>query len=495
MAVLVIGGHILDGEGDGDGLGLARLEELGLLVADEVGAGLLDAAIGIGRVEVDLDDVLAGDGAGVGDGYIEADLAVGLGDLAHLLLEASVGEAVAEGVLHGGIVVDDALGGGGLVELVAHVDVLNVVDEGGRVVGGNAGVHAFDGHVKHVGIVGLLGVVVVRSGIDVVHEGVVGLARGVHGAGEDLAQRGEAHVAGAGSPHEGLDLRELLDEAELEGIGAVVDHDDVVEVGADELDHVALGLGELQIVVAGLPVVVCLGVVLEGGLAHILRDIGVTLAGEAADHDDGGVGVILGSVDELIGVVGSRRLRKVPVLGRDRDGRTALGIAEVEVDEILVDLEARVLKAIDEAHDWEQAVDAAGAGTAVDGVGGGPAEEVELGALGKRELALVLEQDEAFLGDVERHRGSLVCGLLGNLAAARNQADERGHGPEADHIHHDGDGSEGAEPRSLADERALCLGLALDRDGDDDRSHDEEPDGDQIGRETPEDADKVFHLK
>ena len=247
--------------------------------------------------------------------------------------------------------------------------------------------------------------------------------------------------------------------------------------------------------VASLPVVVCLGVVLEGGLAHILRDVGVALAGEAADHDDGGAGVVLGAVDELIGVVGCRRLGEVPVLGRDRDGRTALGIAEVEVDEILVDLEARVLKAVDEAHDREQAVDAAGTGTAVDWVGGSPAEEVELGALGKRQLALVLEQDEALLGDVESDGGCLVGGLLGNLAAAGNQADERGHGPEADQVHHNRDGCEGTEPRRLADERALHLGLVLDRDGDDDRGDDEEPDGNQIGREALEDADQVFHLE
>ena len=69
----VVGGHILHVERERQGLVSAGFQYVGLVKSDEVGAGLLDAAVGVGRVVVDLYHVLSGHAAGVSNGDIEGD--------------------------------------------------------------------------------------------------------------------------------------------------------------------------------------------------------------------------------------------------------------------------------------------------------------------------------------------------------------------------------------------------------------------------------------
>ena len=69
--LVIIGGQVVGGEGEVDGLRFTRFEQVGFLLVQQVGGGLLDAAVGIGRVVVDLDHVLACRIAGVGDGHLE----------------------------------------------------------------------------------------------------------------------------------------------------------------------------------------------------------------------------------------------------------------------------------------------------------------------------------------------------------------------------------------------------------------------------------------
>ena len=76
----------------------------------------------------------------------------------------------------------------------------------------------------------------------------------------DLAKRRKAHIAGTGSPYNGLDLLILLSKSELECIGAVIDDHDFIKVCTDKSDHVFLGLSQLQIVLACLEIVVFIGV-------------------------------------------------------------------------------------------------------------------------------------------------------------------------------------------------------------------------------------------
>lgn len=74
--LVVIAGHLVDGEGQGDGLALAGVQQLGLVKGAEPHMGFFDAALGVGSGVVELDSLLAGDSAGVGDGDIHGDLTV-----------------------------------------------------------------------------------------------------------------------------------------------------------------------------------------------------------------------------------------------------------------------------------------------------------------------------------------------------------------------------------------------------------------------------------
>ena len=131
---------------------------------------------------------------------------------------------MAEGILHGLVIVDQALGGGSLVELVADVDALNIVDEvrGNQrcITAKQAGSGVTNG--IRIGVSKVADVVEVRCSGQVVDESVGRVAGGVDLTGNNLAQGVEAGLAGAGAPDNALDLGVLIDEAQLEGVGSVV---------------------------------------------------------------------------------------------------------------------------------------------------------------------------------------------------------------------------------------------------------------------------------
>src|SRR5699024_3738105 len=104
VGLVVVGGHVLGGKGDGDGLAVAGLEQLGLVEAGQHHMGLFNAAHGVGSGVVDLDHVLAGHAAGVGYLHGHGDGAVGIRVVLNLLGKGGVAQAVAEGVLDGGLV-------------------------------------------------------------------------------------------------------------------------------------------------------------------------------------------------------------------------------------------------------------------------------------------------------------------------------------------------------------------------------------------------------
>ena len=161
-----------------------------------------------------------------------------------------------------------------------------------------------------------------------------------------------------------------------------------------------------------------------------------------------------------------------------------------------VELEARIREALFKGDDLVEVVDAAGACAAVDRVRGGPAEEVQLFAGLKGEHAVfIFEHDEAFLGDLKRNVGSFLCGRLGDGAAAGRKRDQGGHGAEADHVDGHNDGEKRRDPGFLADEASERLLLLSDCDGHDEREHQCDADGDEVGSQAREDSDQVFHFK
>ena len=81
---IVVGSGIVGIEGQRDGLAFARLEKRRLGKVDQDLVGLLDSAFRIGKRDIELDDVLAGDIAGIGDldfdGHFAIRSEVGTGD-------------------------------------------------------------------------------------------------------------------------------------------------------------------------------------------------------------------------------------------------------------------------------------------------------------------------------------------------------------------------------------------------------------------------------
>ena len=140
--LVVEGGHVVEGHGQFHFVGFAGLEFLGLGERAEVHRGLFDAALGVWGAVIQLHHVLAGDVAGVGHLHGGGHFAALTVDLVILELpvEGGVAQAIAERVLHDGIIiaviVDGAVRGGnhglvgcgGLIPTVAGVDVLFEVE-------------------------------------------------------------------------------------------------------------------------------------------------------------------------------------------------------------------------------------------------------------------------------------------------------------------------------------------------------------------------------
>ena len=396
VGLVVVGGHVLGGKGDGDGLAVTGLEQLGLVEAGQHHVGLFNAAHGVGGGVVDLDHVLTGHAAGVGHLHGHGDGAVGVRVVLNFLGKGGVAQAVAEGVLDGGLVgllvaqaglvVDPA----GLIEAVAHVDALGVL----HVV------------ALQVAVCKVACVPVGGGGGDVIGVGVSEAAGGVHHAGQGLAHGVHTGAAGAADPQGGVDAV-ILQEAQLHGVGGVDEHHHgLIALGLDQLQQVLFVLGEGEVAAAVVGVAV-------SGLVHVGGQV-AALAADTGEHDHGHVGEVPGLLEHLIGVLGGGHLSG----GEVGAGVTALlrtadaGIA-VEVGQLLVDGKAGVGQALDQVHVGGRVAGAA-AGAAVEGGDAGVAEQVDFGALLQGEGAvLVLQQHETFGLKLLGHQQAGFLGLLG----------------------------------------------------------------------------------
>ena len=349
-------------------------------------------------------------------------------------------------------------------------------------------------------------VVVAGGGGQVIDEGIGRLGRGVGGAGDDVAQAVEAGLAGAGAPQHALDLGVVIDKAQLHGGGAVVDQGDVVEVLADQLDHVLFLVGEVEVGVALIPVValvqalvVGLGVAdfgrgAVGQLVHIGGQVGA-FAADAGDDDDGLVRVLLGAVQQLVGVQAGSRLGDGPVaLPHADDGAVGL-ILGVEVDEVLVGVEPGVAQAVQQADHGEGVAQRTGTGAAVAGVGGRPAKDVDVVAGSQRQVgAVVFQQHDAFVGDVLAQLGGGVDGLIADGAAAGRQRDQGGHGAEADQVDHDAQRQQDGHAGLGTDHEFFRLALRFAGDHGDDGDDEHNAERSQIRRNGRQYVDDVIHV-
>ena len=271
LVFVVVGGHVLHVQGEGDSLALPGLEQPGLGEGPQHHAGLLDAAGGVRWGIVQLHHVLARRRAGVGDRHVHRDDPVRPPQLlsGHRPAEAGVAQTIAEGVHHRLIVVDKALCRRRLVVAVAHINPFLVLHE----IAAANGVGGAD--------VGVLEVPEVHKG------GVAGEVGGPQPGGAPRRVHRAGHGVKAGlprgaDPHNGVHALVLLQLPQLHGGGGVDKDDHRVEVLLGQGDGVLLILVQLQLVLAG-------GVVVVPAL-HVLGEV-ASLAPYPADGHNGRVPV------------------------------------------------------------------------------------------------------------------------------------------------------------------------------------------------------------
>ena len=347
---LVVAGDVLEVHLHGHDLGVAGLEQVGLLKVEELDGGLLHAAGDVGGLAVDLDGGLAGHVAHVGDLHVEGGEGVGgagLGvhgdveDGLALELEGEVGVAQAVAEAEGHLVVVVPLGGGavgaggiagvavaghgvivaGLVVAVAHVDALGLDGVG---AGGEAQHAAGAGDLLGgVGVVHLAHVLHGGGGHVVGGEDVEETAGGAGAAAEDVGHAQHAVAAGEADPQDGVDLGVVLQVADLHGGGGVHQDDDVVAGLLGQLDGVPLVGGQSQRLLGAQT--------LGDAAGQVVLGLG---AGAGDDHDGGvavvGEAVLVAGVDGLDladgGLAGVVDLLRVLV------GGVVVGLVELVVD-------------------------------------------------------------------------------------------------------------------------------------------------------------------
>ena len=388
VSFAVEGSHFLGREGDGQCFAFAGPEQPGLGKAGQHHMGFLDAAGGVGRGVVHLDHVLAIRAAGICDLDLHRDDAILHGKRFDALLEVRIAQAIAEGILHRGGIVDGSVGGGGLIIAVPHINALGVL------------------HIAapfQVAVREIAGVPIRGGGREVIGIGVRQPSGGVHFTGEHPAHGIEAHRAGAADPQAGI---HVFRETQLHGIGGI-DQDDHLRVALTlhQRQQVLFILRQLQVVAA-----VVLGGIARG--VHVHGQV-AALAADAGNHDHRRIRKRPGIGKEAFGIAGSRHLRR----GEIRAGETALldpadpGIA-IEIRQLFIDLQPSILQAGDHVH-VAGGIARAGTGAAVDRVHGSVAEEIDLRSGGQGQRAVfIAQQHDAFAFQLFRHLQALRRGVV-----------------------------------------------------------------------------------
>ena len=432
--VVVVGSHVARGDFQGEHFALARIEGIGLGIGRQIDGGLFDAAFGVGGGIVELDDVLSGNFAGVGDLDLDGEGTI-LGQRRVLLdaladdfpIEGRIAQAIAHREDDGGIipavplcrlrVVDDvpSVDKAGVVLLafrlatclviaVSGIDAFLVVDEALGTVGVLDEAVGIDGHVVPCRIV-----------LEVPGPGIDRMAGRGNLAGQDLAKGVEAIASAREAKPQGtLDLvgigivADVVKEAGLELRAGVEEKDDVVEILGDILDQVRLVLVGLEGVVVGIPGACDLRRVetfaAESG-GHAFGKVG-SFHAAPGDDDEGDIVVFLiaclvdigleladGRLEDLVSGIDGIALD----LGLDTAGK---GIVVVELRQFRIDLESGILEDLLEG-DGLAARSGTGTGTGIDEVGRIVSEDRDLGGLGKgKDVVLVLQKGDAFLDDL-----------------------------------------------------------------------------------------------
>ena len=395
---------------------------------------------------------------------------------------------MAEGIHNSLVVVDQALGSCSLIELIADVDTLNIVDECGRSLRTKGRCLV----LIHIGVDKVAKVVPGGSLSQIRHKGIDGAAGGIHIAVEDRAQSVEAALTGACAPDHALDLAVIFDPAQFHSVCAIVDHDNIVEVGGDQIDHILLGLGQLQVMLTSFKIIVAVACIVSD-LRHIGGQVSA-LTANAGDDDHCGVRESLCVVQQIVAVLSSFRLGQSPVLSPHTNHRAVCTIISVELAQLGVQLKTGVLQTFQQGNGGICVGQSAGTGAAVAGIGGSPAEHVQLAVLCQRQGAVVVQQNDTFVCQIFDQLSSLSSMLLADLAVAGCQRDHGVHGAGEDQVQGDGQCQHDAQTRLPADH--VLFGFlhlaASDHCHNSHQRHNTK--ADQIALDGVQDVDDVIHI-
>ena len=244
--------------------------------------------------------------------------------------------------------------------------------------------------------------------------------------------------------------------------------------------------------VTGLKVVVAVAGVV-GDLRHIGGQV-CTFAAHTGDDHHSGVGEGLGIVHQLVSVLCCLRLRQGPVLSEHPHLRAISTVRGVEVAQLGIQLKAGVLQALQQGDGGVGVGQSTGTGAAVAGVGGSPAKNVQLAVLGHGQGAVVIQQDDAFIGNVLAQLGSGGHIFLADLAVAGGKGHHGVHGAGQDQVHGNGQCQHHAQTRLPADQILFGLALLTAGDHDCDQQNCYDTKADQLRFDRVENLDDVIHI-
>ena len=120
------------------------------------------------------------------------------------------------------------------------------------------------------------------------------------------------------------------------------------------------------------------------------------------------------------------------------------------------------MQAIQQADGGTIGRDRAGAGAAVDRADRSPAKDVQVAAGSEGQfVVIVLQQDDAFLGNLGAQGVGLVTGFLGDSAVAGDQIEHGAHGAKGNQVEHDAESHQHGQARLGAHHEFSGLGQFL----------------------------------
>ena len=292
-------------------------------------------------------------------------------------------------------------------------------------------------------------------------------------------------------PNEAFDLRVLIDKAELERIGSVVDDKDLVKTLTHKVYHLLLTVVELQVMVARVPVVARVqGVVVGSGPVgrpiligavddplHVDRKVRAFAAG-TGDHDHGGIRESLCVRNERLRVQADIGLRKCPVLDPHSDDRAVRLVVRIEPAQLLIGLDPRIREALQEADGVVDFVERAASASSEHGVGGCPAKHVQLIARRHRQDPVIFEEHRALLVNEDCELLCLCGSHLADRSPAAYKIQHGAHRSKADLVDEEHDPEKRRKKGSSAEQFSLRPGQFPRQDLNEDRGDDNSSDRD-----------------